>query len=439
MGDYTKLAMSAGAPPRARDSSSRTVLFISRWFPPAFQIGGKRAYRFARYLPEHGWRPIVWTGFLDDGVPHDPTPVELPPEAVVDRTLIPRWWPEPKRARATGADITPGRPLQRPGPLQRLRRQVSLPVGAPVLLLPQQLRRLSTLIELYRPDAIMATASPYWTLVLGARAARRFGLPLVLDLRDPWTNNFLQGQKAGWVQRAEAATERHCLTAANSVVFTAPATTAAYQALYPSLADRFTTITNAFDPAQLPTEAAARGADRLLVHFGACDGTRRLDNVLYGLAALRDRGEVDLDELRLLNLGKPDADDLALAERIGVRMEVEPFAPLEEGLALLASADVQVLVGFGDESMFIPAKLFDYLLSGAPILALGHAAQVGAIVEGTGSGLAVTGEDPHTTAEALRRLLTGEFGPRDRRAVRAYAAPSVAETLAGVLERAVTD
>lgn len=433
--------MAAGASSGASPSSLRTVLLVSRWFPPAFQIGGKRAFRFARHLPAHGWRPIVWTGALDEDVPRDRTPIELPPEVVVDRTLVPRWWPEPRRRLVIGADTTPGHGMKPPGPLERLRRQVALPVGEELLLLPVLLRRLATLVQRHRPDVIMATSSPYWTLVLGAVAAERFGLPLVLDLRDPWTPNFLQAHKAGWVRRAEAVAERRCLAAAAHVTFTAPATTAAYQALYPELAPRLSTITNAFDPAQAPARAAepglGPGSGRLLVHFGNCYGKRRLDAVLRGLAALRDEHGQPLDDVRLLNLGKPDAEDLALAERLGVRLEVQPFLPLAEGLALLAAADVQLLVGYGDEPMFIPAKLFDYLLSGAPILAVGRADEVAEIVRRTGTGLSVTGDDPSATALALRRLLAHEHGPRNEAALAAYAAPSTAEALARLLTDAV--
>ncbi|MCX4248061.1 glycosyltransferase [Paraliomyxa miuraensis] len=433
----------SGASSGASGSPTRTVLLVSRWFPPAFQIGGKRAFRFARYLPDHGWRPIVWTGAHPDEVPHDRTPIALPESVVVDRTLIPRWWPEPRRRLVVGADITPGHGMKPPGSLGRLRRGLTMPVAEELVLMPLLLRRLTTLVERYRPDVLMATSSPYWTLVLGRLAAARHGLPLVLDLRDPWTPNFLQEHKAGWVRRVECSVERRCLAAAARVTFTAPATTAAYQALYPELASRLCTITNAFDPDQAPVATsrgdAPEGSERVLVHFGNCYGKRRLDGVLRGLATLRDEHGESLDSIRVLNLGKPDAEDVALAERLGVRLDVQPFLPLADGLALLAGADVQLLVGYGDEEMFIPAKLFDYLLSGAPILAVGRAQEVGRIVERTGTGLSVMGDDPSATARALRRLLAREHGPRDEAAVSTYAAPSTTRALARLLTDVVAE
>ncbi|HSQ00522.1 MAG TPA: hypothetical protein VL049_25145 [Candidatus Dormibacteraeota bacterium] len=37
-----------------RDGRLRRVLIISRYFPPLYDVGGKRAYRFAMHLPDHG-------------------------------------------------------------------------------------------------------------------------------------------------------------------------------------------------------------------------------------------------------------------------------------------------------------------------------------------------------------------------------------------------
>ncbi|HKP12743.1 MAG TPA: glycosyl transferase family 1, partial [Blastocatellia bacterium] len=54
----------------------RNVLMLSYYYPPLGGIGSQRSQKFARYLPDHGWHPIVVTpergaylidGSLDDG------------------------------------------------------------------------------------------------------------------------------------------------------------------------------------------------------------------------------------------------------------------------------------------------------------------------------------------------------------------------------------
>ena len=56
-----------------------------------FDVGGKRAYRFARYLPEFGWRAVVVTGRIPRRRPVDETPLSLPPQTHVARVYEPAW------------------------------------------------------------------------------------------------------------------------------------------------------------------------------------------------------------------------------------------------------------------------------------------------------------------------------------------------------------
>ncbi|MHB0875984.1 MAG: hypothetical protein ACYC5O_08070, partial [Anaerolineae bacterium] len=54
--------ITAGAP--------RKVLMLTYVFPPFFSVGGSiRAVKFARYLPERGWLPLVLT--IDDSKEYD--------------------------------------------------------------------------------------------------------------------------------------------------------------------------------------------------------------------------------------------------------------------------------------------------------------------------------------------------------------------------------
>ena len=81
----------------------RTALIISRYFPPLYDVGGKRAYRFAMHLPNYGWRVIILTGAVPAGYPADPTPLRLPAAVNVVRDYAPRWWPYRRNRAADGS------------------------------------------------------------------------------------------------------------------------------------------------------------------------------------------------------------------------------------------------------------------------------------------------------------------------------------------------
>ncbi|MEO1337916.1 MAG: glycosyltransferase [Myxococcota bacterium] len=345
-------------------SSRRTALLISRFFPPGFQIGGKRAYRFARYLPQFGWRPVVWTVADDQMGRVDPTALKVPAPAIVEPTLMPHWWPEaPSRRQAGGKE--PGTPTHAKfGWRRRLRRQFTVPVGDELFLIPFMRQRIDAIMRTHKPDVVYATAAPYWTLPLALTVAHRYDLPLCFDLRDPWSFQFLQVHKAPWVRWAERHAERYYLNRADRIVFTSEDTTARYRTLYPKLAERMATITNAYDPGQAPAHDPVRPSDlqgrKLLVHFGNCYGPRNLRPIIEAI----DRLDPAIKEsVVLLNLGQPSREDIALAERLGVDFRIESFVPLAEGLALLAAADAQILMPLDEWA--VPGKTYDFLTAGS--------------------------------------------------------------------------
>lgn len=53
----------------------------------------------------------------------------------------------------------------------------------------------------------------------------------------------------------------------------------------------------------------------------------------------------------------------------------------------------------------VPLKTFDYMVSGAPILAFGETGEAGTIVSGTGAGVVVPDGDATALARALGALL----------------------------------
>ena len=65
-------------------ADDRRVLMIAAAFPPTGGPGVQRSAKFAKYLPQFGWRPIVWTLRGMDGLPADLSlRAELPSEVTI--------------------------------------------------------------------------------------------------------------------------------------------------------------------------------------------------------------------------------------------------------------------------------------------------------------------------------------------------------------------
>ncbi len=107
-------------------------------------------------------------------------------------------------------------------------------------------------------------------------------------------------------------------------------------------------------------------------------------------------------------------------------------------LALQRSADALLLVTSSHRASATPGKLYEYLASGRPIIALAGAGETARILEETGTGVTAASEDIEGIAHALLAAVDGTLGaayaPRD---LSRYVYPSPAEAVAEVVERAI--
>src|SRR5688572_6136253 len=152
---------------------SKSVLFLSYLFPPRGGAGVQRSLKFAKYLPQFGWRPLIVAngGVSEDKVTkiQDPTLLkDLPADTVVRYTSL----TDRERRRYHG------------GPAKVRRRLAATdPMGWWV---EPAVRTALELAAVHKPEAIFVTMSPFTAAEAGIRLKKLLNLSLILDLRDPW-------------------------------------------------------------------------------------------------------------------------------------------------------------------------------------------------------------------------------------------------------------
>ena len=442
------------------DSPRPRALLVAWMFPPHGNIGAKRPYRFARHLPAAGWDVTVLCGRTPPAAEHDPSPWPLPPEVRVVRdydsaavtgllggaydALQRRTSGKPKPAAATKDAHPAPAGLRRPaaarafGVAERLVwNTVPLePVGIHV---PHAVHAALRLVADERPAVVWTTSYPFSAHLVGLAVHHATGTPFVADLRDPWTLNFTFDHKTPPAQLLERHLEARVFAAAARVVVTTETLADAYRSLYPAQAHKLVAIRNAFDPTDLPPREVPSRPVRL-VHFGhVYGGARTMAGIYEALARLRDQGGWRPGELLLENYGRLSDDDRAHAERCGLGDTVRTFAPVPygEGLKRLRSAHLLLLPAWGTHRgpLFLPGKLYDYLLAGAPILALGDNPELAGILADTGAGTLVGETDVDAIAAALARTLEGrpELAPRPA-AIAEFSAPRATTRLAALFD-----
>ncbi len=326
----------------------RRLLLVTYHFPPSAASGAFRMLGFARHLPAFGWDPVVVAP------PHglwDPT----------DEVLVRQIPPEVAVHRVPHSSGLAGRVLRR--------------VIPNALWLPRALAACARAVGEHRPDAALTSGPPHCVHLLGRWLRARHRLPWVADFRDPWIATTPRASgRTGW-DRLERLGERWVMGSANAILANAPRACAALQAAFPAHADRIVTLTNGYDPDAFPAADCPLRADGpiAILHAGEVYAGRDPRPLLDALAALRtsDNGRT----VRLCFLGEVTPSCCDLAEEIRRRglegsVVVEPQAPYAEALTRMATADLLLLLDSPGRRIGVPAKLYEYIGAGRPILAL---------------------------------------------------------------------
>jgi glycosyltransferase involved in cell wall biosynthesis len=339
--------------------TTNRVLMIAFYLPPFSASSGiQRTIRFAQYLPEFGWSPILLG-------PHprayfarnDQSVSEIPQHASVFRAAaldaarhfsIRGWYPE-----ILGVPD----------------RYSSWLLGA----VPLGLK----LIRKLKPRVIWSTYPVATAHLVAYILSRLSGLPWVADFRDPmvyesWPETRLARGAHQWIERMSA---RH---AARSV-FVARSAQEYFLDKY-GAAERAATelIPNgyeesAFDDGAGPTKASD-ASTITLVHAGILDVPDRDPEELFAaLAEMKREGEPNIPRLRIIL--RATGHDQLHARRIA-QYGLEDTVSLEgaigyrEALNEMCSSDGLLLFQGPQCNRQIPAKLYEYLRAGKPILAI---------------------------------------------------------------------
>jgi glycosyltransferase involved in cell wall biosynthesis len=358
----------------------RRVLFLAYHFPPIGGAGVQRSMKFVRYLPEHGFEPLVVTGpgpvATDPWTPADETlRSELPKDLVVRRIRdVP---PKP----SAGIRGRFERRLGLPGPFGRWWVQEATTAAR----------------EAPQADLVYASLSPYESAVAAASIAAERRVPWVADLRDPWALDEMRVDVTGLHRRAERRRMRSHLASAAAIVMNTPEAARRLRETLPELGPRVVgAIPNGYDPADftVPPEPRSDNAFRI-VHTGylhtehGADQRRhaKLRRLLGGatpgldvltrshvflLRALETlQHETPALRIELHLAGVTSAADRAATNDSYVRFR--GYLQHDETIALMRSADLLFLpmhnLPSGTRATIVPGKTYEYLGSGRPILA----------------------------------------------------------------------
>lgn len=413
--------------------------------------------KFTRYLTEAGWSLHVLTAELVPGRPTDDTllaevagvPVTRLPArhvaAAIARLLKPLRFVRPMVAGTVAAGASAGsgssggqRPLS-----SRISRWLAVPDDALFWSkrVPAVAKRLHREHEF---SAILASGPPYSTLVAAVRAGRELGLPVVVDMRDPWVGNLHAKWPTAWHQRRFAELEREVMHAAAGV--TAVSDVIAEECVEMGASGAIV-IPNGFDPTAMPAWSPDPSTPLRLAFLGQF--SPRLSDPSDVFIALGKARQADprLRGATIDVIGAESPWAIEAAERAGVADAVtfHGFKPFAEALEAVSRADAGLLIlpdGPGSAGVY-SGKLFDYLGMGIPVLLYGPAdGAAGKLVAEANAGVVVPFGDVDAMERTLRDLAAAKAEGRtviapDAAVLSRFDRRSQVRTLSSEIERVV--
>jgi len=356
----------------------KRILMIAYHFPPlAGSSGIQRTLRFVQHLPSLGWQPLVLTAhpraYERTG---DDLLGDVPAGTVVRHAYA----------------LDTARHLQIAGRymgwMARPDRWISWKFDA--------IRQGLKMIKEFKPDVIWSTYPIATAHVIASALHRKTGIPWVADFRDPMAHDGFPPDPRTW--QNYLSIEADVVARARLCMFTTPGAARLYQQRYPAAASRMVVLENGYDEesfldaARLPkadNSVAAGPQPLIMLHSGVVYPSERDPTQLYvALGQLHAAGALHPSDLRIrFRDSKHDRylKKLALTHGAQDFIEVCPAIPYREALAEMMSVDALLVLQASNCNDQIPAKVYEYLRAGKPLLGLTDpAGDTAGVLRGTG-------------------------------------------------------
>ncbi len=333
---------------------------IAYHFPPlAGSSGIQRTLRFAQYLPRFGWEPLVLTVHPRAyGDTSNDLMDEIPTDTIVRRAFA----LDTARHLAMGGKYFSA--MAQPD------RWISWKFAA--------IREGLRLIREFRPRVLWSTYPIATAHLIGSALARRSGLPWVADFRDPMAQEDYPPDPVTWA--AFKRIEEDAMRNARLNVFTSEGAAQLYRERYPDAQASIRVLENGYDEeafvlaAQTPSIGKPLNPGCVtLLHSGITYPSERGPSRLFAaLRHLAASGEIPTGRLRLrfrAPVHEQMIRQMASEFAIDNLVEVLPSLPYREALAEMLRADALLILQAANCNEQIPAKLYEYLRAGRPIVA----------------------------------------------------------------------
>ena len=353
----------------------KKVLIITYYWPPSGGAGVQRWLKFAKYLPEFGWQPIIYTPENPDfSLKDESLQKDIPKEAIVLKTKI--WEPYGIYKKLLGKGSDSANAGFFAGGKKSWKQRLSIFIRGNffipdprVFWVKPSVKYLKKYLQEHPVDTIISTGPPHSMHLIALGLKKYFPeIKWVADFRDPWTDiDFYQDLNlTKWADKKHHKLEKEVVLKADEVI-----TVSNHMAYnFENIRKKPTqVIHNGYDSEDFKSiirrESKANTFE--IVYVGSMNKDRNYDAFWQAIS------KVSGVQVRLI--GKIDTlvRESICRYKLQNRVKVVDYLPHAEVLDISAQADVLYLPinDVPSAKGILTGKIYEYLALKTPILCIG--------------------------------------------------------------------
>jgi len=392
----------------------KKLLIITYYWPPAGGPGVQRWLKFVKYLPDFDIQPIVY-------VPENPTyPIvdegllnEVSDKAIILKNKIFEPYQlagifSKKQTQKISSGIIPAAKKQ--SVLEKLllwvRGNLFIPDARKYWVNPS-VAYLKKYIQENNIDTIVTSGPPHSLHLIGLKLKEELGVKWFADFRDPWTTiGYHKALKlSSYADKKHKFLESKVLNAADTIIVTSKTTKSEFQLLTQKPIE---VITNGYDIENVAKQTLDEKFT--MAHIGSFLSDRNPKVLWEVLQELVTENNAFSANFQLKLIGKISQEIFeslsnyqleAYCNNLGYISHTEAIAHQRKSQVLLL-----IEIDSEDTKSIIPGKLFEYMVSERPIVAIGPKdSDFAEIISSTNTGVFFT----YSEKERLKKTILSYF------------------------------
>ena len=358
---------------------TKKLLIITYYWPPAGGPGVQRWLKFVKYLPEFGVQPIVY-------IPENPTyPIvdenlvkEVSDEAIILKHKIFEPYQlasflSKNKTKKISSGIIPNKKKQ--SFLDKIflwiRGNLFIP-DARVFWVKPSVTFLEKYILENNIDTIVTSGPPHSLHLIGLELKQKLNLKWFADFRDPWTTiGYHKSLRlSNYAAQKHKTLEHQVLNTADTIIVTSETTKTEFEAI---TSKPIAVITNGYDIENV--EKQPLDYKFSLAHIGSFLSERNPIILWESINELLNEIPDFKSHLEIKLIGAVSQEVLGTITQFGLNTYLNNLGYVSHTEAVVHQRKSQVLllieIDSEDTKSIIPGKLFEYMVSNRPIIAIG--------------------------------------------------------------------